>query len=314
MKSKWRLERNVVTMWVGNGQHVDVVAVGTLHLRLPSRFILVLNKCYYVPALSMNILSGSQLSWDGYHFESITNGCSISKDDILYVHTPNHDGLYILDLNCNEIHMNSVDSKRYKLSDDNTTYMWHCRLGHIGMKHMKMLHSDGLLGSLDFDSFDTCEPCLMGKMTRTPFTSFVERATDLLWIIHTDMCGPMSVATRNAMVIVTLWHLLMIWVDMGISIWWSISLKPLKSSRNFRMRSKINLIGKSSTFILIEGASIWASSLRCILRNVELFHNVRQLECCSVTVCLSNVTALCSIVWDPWWLCPTCQYRSGVMR
>jgi hypothetical protein len=34
-------------------------------------------------------------------------------------------------------------------------------------------------------------------MTRTPFTGFVERAADLLGIIHTDVCGPMSVATRN---------------------------------------------------------------------------------------------------------------------
>jgi hypothetical protein len=62
---------------------------------------------------------------------------------------------------------------------------------------MKKLHSDGLLGSLDFDSFDTCEPCLMGKMTRTLFTRFVERAVDLLGIIHTDVCGLMSVARRN---------------------------------------------------------------------------------------------------------------------
>jgi hypothetical protein len=51
-----------VTMQVGNGQHVDVVAVGTLYLWLPSRMLLVLNKCYYVPALSMNIVSGSRLS------------------------------------------------------------------------------------------------------------------------------------------------------------------------------------------------------------------------------------------------------------
>jgi hypothetical protein len=49
-------------MQVGNGQHVDVMAEGTLHLWLPSGMILVLNKCYYVPALSMNIISGSRLS------------------------------------------------------------------------------------------------------------------------------------------------------------------------------------------------------------------------------------------------------------
>ena len=62
---------------------------------------------------------------------------------------------------------------------------------------MKKLHSDGLLESLDFGSLDTCEPCLMAKMTRSPFNGFVERASELLGVIHTDVCGPMSVSTRN---------------------------------------------------------------------------------------------------------------------
>jgi hypothetical protein len=60
LRNKRRLERNEVTMQVGNGQRVDIVAIGTLHLRLPSGMILVLNKCYYLPALSMNIVSGSR--------------------------------------------------------------------------------------------------------------------------------------------------------------------------------------------------------------------------------------------------------------
>src|SRR3954465_4036915 len=62
---------------------------------------------------------------------------------------------------------------------------------------MEKLHSDGLLESLDIGSLDTCESCLMGKMTRTPFNDVVERAVDLLGIIHTDVCGPMSSSTRN---------------------------------------------------------------------------------------------------------------------
>jgi hypothetical protein len=75
--------------------------------------------------------------------------------------------------------------------------MWHCRLGHVSVKRMKKLHKDGLLGSLDFDSLDMCEPCLMGKMTKTLFTGFAKRATDFLGIIHTDVCGLMNISTRN---------------------------------------------------------------------------------------------------------------------
>ena len=57
---------------------------------------------------------------------------------------------------------------------------------------MKKLHADGILESLD-----ACEPCLMGKMTKTPFSGTMERATDLLEIIHTDVCGLMNTEARG---------------------------------------------------------------------------------------------------------------------
>ena len=62
---------------------------------------------------------------------------------------------------------------------------------------MKKLHADGLLKSLDYESFDTCELCLMGKMTKTPFVGPMEQANDLMEIIHTDVCGLLSVKARG---------------------------------------------------------------------------------------------------------------------
>ena len=50
--------------------------------------------------------------------------------------------------------------KRCKVDNDSATYLWHCHLGHIDVKRLKKLHTDGLLQSLDYESFDTCEPCL----------------------------------------------------------------------------------------------------------------------------------------------------------
>jgi len=75
--------------------------------------------------------------------------------------------------------------------------LWHYCLGHIGVKRMKKPHTDGLLESLDYESLGTCEPCLMGKMNKTPFSGTMERATDLLEIIHTDACGPMNIEARS---------------------------------------------------------------------------------------------------------------------
>jgi hypothetical protein len=62
---------------------------------------------------------------------------------------------------------------------------------------MKKLHSDELLESLEFVLVERCEAFLMEKITKTPFTGIMERATDLLQIIHIDVCGPMSVASRG---------------------------------------------------------------------------------------------------------------------
>ena len=62
---------------------------------------------------------------------------------------------------------------------------------------MNKLHEDGLLSSFDFESYETCEACFLGKMTKTLFTDFPERASDLLELIHTDVCGPMSSTARG---------------------------------------------------------------------------------------------------------------------
>ena len=62
---------------------------------------------------------------------------------------------------------------------------------------MKKLHADGLLESLDYESLGTCGPCLLGKMSKTPFSRNMERATDLLEIIYTDVCDPMNVEARG---------------------------------------------------------------------------------------------------------------------
>ena len=197
LRNKRRLAKDEVTMRVGNGSRVDVIAVGTLPLHLPTGLVLNLNNCYLVPSLSMNIVSGSRLMRDGYSFKSENNGCSIYMRDMFYGHAPLVNGLFLMNLERDVTNIHSVNTKRCKVDNDSPTYLWHCRLGHIGVKRMKKLHADGLLESLDYESFDTCEPCLMGKMTKTPFSGTMERATNLLEIIHTDVFGPISVEARG---------------------------------------------------------------------------------------------------------------------
>ena len=107
-----------------------------------------------------------------------------------YGYTPNENGS--LDLDRSNTHIHNIEAKRCKVNNDSATYSWHCRLGHIGVKRMKKLHADGLLESLDYESLDACEPCLMGKMTKTSFSGTMERDSDLL-----EVCGPMSIDARG---------------------------------------------------------------------------------------------------------------------
>ena len=96
---------------------------------------------------------------------------------------------------------------------------------------MKKIHADGLLESLDYESVDGCEPYLMGKMTKTPFSGTMEQATDLLEIIHTDVCSPMSVEARGGNR-----YFLTITDDLSrYGYIYLMKLKQLKSSKNFRV-------------------------------------------------------------------------------
>nr|GEX26026.1 retrotransposon protein, putative, Ty1-copia subclass [Tanacetum cinerariifolium] len=56
----------------------------------------------------------------------------------------------------------------------------------IGVLHAMLIKA---LKSTDDESFDQFVSCLSGKMTRKSFPHHPKRATDLLGIIHTDVCG-----------------------------------------------------------------------------------------------------------------------------
>ena len=54
-----------------------------------------------------------------------------------------------------------------------------------------------MLESFHLKLDDECESCLLGKMTKSPFTGTCERGQDFLAFIHTDVCGPFKSTTRD---------------------------------------------------------------------------------------------------------------------
>ncbi|XP_030941382.1 uncharacterized protein LOC115966264 [Quercus lobata] len=62
---------------------------------------------------------------------------------------------------------------------------------------IQRLIKDGRLEPLDFEGFPVCESCLEGKMTKRPFDAKGRRAQELLELVHTDVCGPMSTQEKG---------------------------------------------------------------------------------------------------------------------
>ena len=89
-------------------------------------------------------------------------------------------------------HIMNVNVSKRKRDEVNNAYLWHCRLGHIHEGMIQKLLYYGYLDPFDYVSYATYEPYLRGKLTNSPFSGTGERATELLELIHSDVCGPMS--------------------------------------------------------------------------------------------------------------------------
>ncbi|KAJ9552008.1 hypothetical protein OSB04_016053 [Centaurea solstitialis] len=189
------LRKDRSNLRVGEGTPLIAEAVGSYSLSLPSVLVLELDNCYYIPNMIKNVLSFDLLVDQGFYYKYDFKMISVFKNNIFYFKATPVNGLYTVNLQANSSEIYHI-SKRFKDIEDQT-YLWHCRLGHINKKHVELLLKGGFLGTFDYKPFDYCESCLSGKMTKQPFNKENERATDLLEIIHTDVCGPFSHVARG---------------------------------------------------------------------------------------------------------------------
>jgi hypothetical protein len=178
LKNPRRLAKGEVDLRVGNKARVAALAVGTYELRLPTGRVLQLNNCYFVPVLSRNLISVSSLCKTGFKFVFEKHGCSFSFKNELFGAGTLCDDLYFVDT-IYEVYNIEQPIKR-KRDDVNETYLWHCRLGHIGETRLSKLYTERLIEPDVFETYPTCEPCLKGKMTKSPFSGTGERAKELL--------------------------------------------------------------------------------------------------------------------------------------
>ncbi|GKD75631.1 zinc finger, CCHC-type containing protein [Tanacetum coccineum] len=157
LRASRKLKPGALSLYVGDGHRATVEAIGEFHMCLPSGLVLILHNCHYAPSITRGIISVSCLYKDGFvnRFEN-DNTISISRNNLVYFCAILQDDIFEIDWsssNTNDSSMYAISNKRAKLNLD-STFLWHCRLGHINKKRMEKLQHDGLLDSTDIKSFE----------------------------------------------------------------------------------------------------------------------------------------------------------------
>lgn len=138
----------------------------------------------YVPDLSANLLSVRQLTRHGYTVVFDGKGCKIfdRKQNLLATGSIKNE-MYCLDCSVNTALLTQVQAD---------FYLWHRRLGHMNIGNMKILRN--MSTGVQFKDIhdETCATCVKGKHHRLPFKHKGERATEILQLVHSDLCGPME--------------------------------------------------------------------------------------------------------------------------
>ena len=131
---------------VGNGARVAAMIVKTYPLRLSLRLDLVLRDCYYVPAISKNLISISCLAQEGYVISFHKNHCNIFYKNNKAANDFLINGLYQLHIDVSVFHIEqNVNAMGIKRPRDslNDRYLWHLRLGHIAEDRVNKLKKFG---------------------------------------------------------------------------------------------------------------------------------------------------------------------------
>lgn len=78
-----------------------------------------------------------------------------------------------------------------------STYLWHFWLSHISPDRIKSLSNYEPFDLVNMEAYLPCISCLVRKMTNIQFPKKAKRAEYKLELVHSDVCGPINIATRG---------------------------------------------------------------------------------------------------------------------
>jgi hypothetical protein len=78
---------------------------------------------------------------------------------------------------------------------------WHRRFGHLNFKDLEVMMKENLVTGAKLkgavSTNNPCKICIAGKFATAPFPRRPNRSSNLLDIVHTDVCGPMRIESKG---------------------------------------------------------------------------------------------------------------------
>lgn len=181
---------------VANSDKLDIDCVGDISqcvLNNGKREEIEIKRVHYVPNICANLLSVSQIVKRNNTVLFTKNGCKILNANNKVIATASLiDDLFKLDTvpNAKVFCADTNNSNICEKTKENLL-LWHRRFGHASFDYMKFLK--GTINDFAVSNRKVCVTCIQGKQTRLPFKHEGNRASQLLELVHSDVCGPFSV-------------------------------------------------------------------------------------------------------------------------
>ena len=196
MFSTYNLVGNREKNFMGNSSTSKIEGIGNVVLKMTTGRFLTLKNVLHVPEIQKNLVSGSLLSKNGFKLVFESDKFSLFKSGIYVGKGYLSNDLFKMNVMTAFplIDNDKSSSSVYMLESSN---VWYGRLGHVNYYTLDRLINLDLLPKFKIDFNHKCEICVEVKMTKVSFKS-VERSTEPLELIHSDVCDMKFVQTRGA--------------------------------------------------------------------------------------------------------------------
>ena len=189
-------------LFMGNSATSEIEGQGRVVLKMTSGKELTLNNVLYVLEIRKNLVSGSLLNKHGFRMVFESDKVVLSKNGMYVGKGYVTDGLFKLNvMTVKPKNINKVNNSSAYLLESSS--LWHNRLGHVNYDIMHRLINLDHIPAFQIDSKHKCETCVEAKMTRSSFQG-IERNTEPLDLVHSDVCDLKFVQTRVAISILLL--------------------------------------------------------------------------------------------------------------